>query len=87
MSATLKIGNPNGTWMKSTTSPRPTPGGRSSRSVRLPSAPPSRAPTASAQGRLPVRRRATSMATTATQANAVSTGVMPVPRLNAAPEL
>ncbi len=87
MSATLKIGNEKGIWMKSTTSPRPTPGGRSTRSTRLPSAPPSKAPTATAQRRLVVRRSATTIATTARQAKAVSTGVMPVPRLNAAPEL
>jgi hypothetical protein len=47
-SATLKIAQ-CGSWMKSTTQPRSGPGLRKTRSVRLPSAPPSSSPSAIAQ--------------------------------------
>ena len=86
LSATLKLGQ---TWksMKSTTAPRPGPGLRSSRSTRLPLAPPSSSPRLTAQPRLPSRRDTRRMTTTTVTAMAVNSSVAPSAKENAAPGL
>ena len=75
-SATLKTGQ-CGSWIQSTTSPRNTPGERSSRSVRFPAAPPSSSPSVTAQGRLRSRREVRRMKMITPIAMAVNTTVMP----------
>ena len=74
-----------GSWIQSTTYPRSGPGARSSRSVRLPVAPPSSRPSVTAQPALWIRREARRMNTITPTAIAVNTTVIEVPMLNAAP--
>ena len=77
-----------GTWIQSTTQPRSGPGERSSRSVRLPIAPPSSRPSVIAQGRLRIWREVRSTNTITPTAIAVnSTVIEGPPMLNAAPGL
>ncbi len=84
MSATLKIGK-LGRPMKSTTEPIPGDGGRVSRSMRLPSSPPSSPPNASAHGSEVIVRENRMMTTPTTTATMVNTQVYPAPKPNAAP--
>ncbi len=77
-----------GSWMKSTTQPRSGPGLRTIRSVRLPSAPPSSRPSATAQRRLARVRAIRRMATMTAAAISVNTTVYPsAPSEKAAPGL
>ena len=77
-----------GTWIQSTTQPRNGPGERKIRSVRLPMAPPSSRPRATAQARLWIRRAERTMKMITPTAIAVNRMVSDgPPMLNAAPGL
>ena len=76
-----------GSWMKSTTWPIAKDGSRNSRSVRLPSAPPSSRPSASAHQMEPSLRSCSRMATDTAAMMMVNTQVTFSPIENAAPEL
>ncbi|MNW60040.1 hypothetical protein D3C74_379980 [compost metagenome] len=73
--------------MKSTTCPCATPGARKIRSMRLPSAPPSSNPSATAQPREPILRMLRRMNTTTTVTTIVRIQVYPEPIPSAAPSL
>ena len=85
-SAMLKIAK-LGSWMKSTTWPIANEGSRNSRSVRLPSAPPSSSPSASAHQAEPSLRSCSRIATETAAMMMVKTQVTFSPMENAAPEL
>ena len=85
-SAMLKIAK-CGTEMKSTTCPRPKPGSRKSRSVRLPSTPASRPARLSSQAALRARGNSRITTTATAACTRVNTQVTDSPRENAAPGL
>jgi hypothetical protein len=85
MSATLKIAGKPHTWMKSTTCPCPNEGGRNSRSVTLPKAPPRTRPNMTAHPIERIRGANQMMNTITPTAMIESTQVNPVANENAAP--